>query len=98
MNKRFVVLSLLLLLCGAEAFAGSSVFNAAQYGALGDGKTLNTRAIQNLIDTCAARSGGTVVVPAGVYLTGALRLRSNVHLSLESGAILKGSDRHADYS
>ena len=98
MNQRNIVLSLLLLLYGAGASAGSSVFNVTEYGAAGDGKTLNTRAIQVLIDTCGARRGGTVVVPAGVFLTGALRLRSNVHLSLQSGAVLKGSGRLADYS
>ena len=98
MNRSLLLLALGLSLCGTLASAQSRVFDAAGYGAVGDGRTLNTRAIQALIDTCAAGHGGTVVLPSGVYLTGTLRLRSNVHLSLESGAVLKGSERLGDYT
>ena len=98
MKRRVCSLTLLVFLCWCEASAQSSVFSVAEYGAVGDGKTLNTAAIQKLIDSCAVRNGGTVIVPSGVFLTGTLRLRSNVHLSLQSGAVLKGSDRLGDYS
>jgi polygalacturonase len=91
-----------LLVCALFSVAASSadppVYLVTEFGAVGDGITLNTGAIQRLIDTCAARSGGTVIVPSGVFLTGTLRLRSNVHLSLLSGAVLKGSARLADYT
>ena len=98
MKRSVLALSLLVFLCGPAASAGSAVFSVTEYGAVGDGRTLNTAAIQRLIDTCAVRHGGTVVVPSGVFLTGTLRLRSNVHLSLQSGAVLKGSERLGDYS
>ena len=61
---------------------------------------LQTRQIQETIDTCFREGGGKVVIPAGVFRTGGLRLRSNVTLYLESGAILEGSkdpDDYADY-
>jgi polygalacturonase len=75
----------------------TSVFRIADFGALGDGKTLNTTSIQKTIDQCAATGGGTVYVPAGVFLTGTFQLRSHVNLHLESGAVLKGSERLEDY-
>lgn len=53
---------------------------------------LNTEAIQQAIDAAASAGGGTVVVPAGEFLTGALFLKSNVELHLSAGAVLKFSD------
>ena len=61
------------------------------FGAVGDGKTLNTAAIQNAIDTCTSAGGGQVVVPAGRFLSGTICLKSNVELHLESGAELISS-------
>lgn len=58
---------------------------------------LHTKKFQAAIDACAAQGGGTVVVPAGVWTTGALFLASGVELHLESGAVLKGSRNYADY-
>ena len=58
---------------------------------------LQTEAIQNAIDTCFLAGGGRVVVPAGAFRTGCIRLRSNVTLYLESGAILEGSWDPDDY-
>lgn len=68
-----------------------------EFGAKADGVTLNTAAIQSAIDACAARGGGTVYVPAGCYLTGALFFRDNISLHLEAGATLLGSQNPADY-
>ncbi|HMK38573.1 MAG TPA: glycosyl hydrolase family 28 protein [Bacteroidota bacterium] len=98
MDIRLVPLTLLAFLCTRAAPAGSAVYVITEFGAAGDGRTLNTAAIQNVIDSSAARGGGTVVVPAGVFVTGTLRLRSNVHLWLQSGAVLKGSTRLGDYT
>jgi polygalacturonase len=67
------------------------------FGAVGDGETTDTDAIQAAIDDCADGDGGRVVVPAGRYLTGTLRLRSGVTLRLESGATLLGSPDLSDY-
>jgi len=56
------------------------------FGAVPDGKTYCTPAIQKAIDTCAAAGGGRVIFPAGKYLTNALFLKSNVHVEVEAGA------------
>lgn len=67
-----------------------------QYNILDDGK-VHTGKIQNLIDLAAKEGGGVIVVPAGTYLTGALFFRQGVHLYIEKGGVLKGSDDIADY-
>lgn len=58
-------------------------------GAAADGTTINTRAIQSVIDALARAGGGTMVVPRGVFLSGALFLKPGVHLHLEAGAVLR---------
>jgi len=75
----------------------SMVHTIDSFGAVGDGKTLNTAAIQAAVDACAAAGGGTVVVPPGTYLTGTVFLKSNMTFRLESGAVLLGSPNIADY-
>ncbi len=71
--------------------------NVRDQGVAGDGKTKDTAALQLTIDRCAALGGGEVVVPAGDYATGALRLKSDVLLRIEDGASLLGSGDMADY-
>jgi hypothetical protein len=71
------------------------VFDITKYGAVGDGKTLNTRAIQAAIDACGP--GGVVRIPAGVFLSGALFLKSEMTLHLDEGAVLLGSSDTKDY-
>lgn len=71
--------------------------NILDYGAKGDGTTLNTEYIQNAIDDCCKNGGGLVTIPAGKYLTGTLRLKSNVELHLEHNALLKASANLAHY-
>lgn len=61
------------------------------FGAVADGATVNTAAIQQAIEHLAARGGGTVVVPAGVFVSGALFLKPKVHLHLEQDAVLRCS-------
>ena len=68
-----------------------------QFGAGPDSTRLNTKAIQQAIDKAAAAGGGTVVVPKGVFLSGALFFKPNTKLRLQAGAKLKGSDNIADY-
>lgn len=65
------------------------VITDPRYGALGDGLADNTAAINRAIDDCSARGGGHVLVPAGVFSTGAINLRSNVDLHVEPDAILR---------
>lgn len=67
----------------------------APYQAAGDGKVMDTQAIQRAIDDCAAED--VVYLPAGIYRTGALRLHSNMELYLEEGATLQGTDQPEDY-
>jgi polygalacturonase len=74
-----------------------AVFNVTNYGALGDGKTLNTAAIQKTIDACSAAGGGTVLVPAGNFPFGPITLASSINLHLDKGAMLLISDDMAAY-
>jgi alpha-L-rhamnosidase len=69
----------------------------AAAGAVGDGATLNTVAIQAAIDSLAANGGGTLVVPKGEFLSGAIYLKPGVNLHLDQGAVLKGSTNIDDY-
>jgi lysophospholipase L1-like esterase len=71
-------------------------FNVRDYGGKGDGVTKNTAAIQQAIDA-AARQGGTVVFPAGTYLSGAIFVKSGVTLKLDKGVTLLGSRNIEDY-
>ena len=59
---------------------------------------LQTKQIQSAIDDCFLQGGGRVIIPAGIYLTGGLRLRSGVTLYLQAGAILRGSPNPEDYN
>ena len=74
------------------------VYDVREFGATANGITLNTVAIQKAIDACHAQGGGRVLICGGVYLTGAVRLRSNVILHVEAGARLLGSSRSDDYA
>lgn len=67
------------------------------FGAIPDGKTLNTRAIQAAIDSCFAKGGGKVIVPKGVFLTGTIVLKTGVNLHFTEGSVLLGSSSRADY-
>lgn len=66
-------------------------------GAVGDGTTLNTKAIQAAIDRCATNGGGAVVVPKGVFLSGALFFKPQVNLLIEKDGVLKGTTNLDDY-
>ena len=72
-------------------------FNVREHGARGDGETLDTLAIQAAMDACAKTGGGTVLVPAGQYLTGAIFFRDNMTLLIDAGAALLGSENPTDY-
>ena len=73
------------------------IINITEYGAIGDGKTLNTRAIQAAVDACAASGGGMVIIPPGTFVSGTIFLKSNLTFHLEAGAVLLGSPNLKDY-
>src|SRR3989440_3305411 len=72
----------------AAVAAESNVYNVKTFGATGDGKTLDTPAINNTIDAAAAAGGGTVYFPAGNYLSVSIHLKSNIALYLEQGSTI----------
>ena len=80
--------SFLLLLSFAALQVLASEYNVKDFGAVGDGKTLDHTAINRAIETCAAQGGGRVVVPAGTYLCGSIRMKSYVELHLSLGATI----------
>jgi polygalacturonase len=71
--------------------------NIIQLGAKGDGKTFNTEIIQRAIDECHEKGGGKVIIPQGTYLCKPLKLKSNVTIYLEEGAVLKATTNINDY-
>ena len=80
-----------------ESGGKRGIYMITDYGAVPGPESVNTRAIQDAVDDCGAHGGGTVVVPPGEFVTGTIRLKSNVHLSLESGAVLKGTRLMSGY-
>jgi polygalacturonase len=72
-------------------------FKLTDYGALPDGKTLNTEAFEKAITACSAAGGGHIIVPAGNWLTGPIRFQSNVDLHLEKGALVQLTKDHSQY-
>ncbi len=86
------------LCCGhAEPVDVQSPYRVPAFGAVGDGVTKDTEAVQRAIDTCADAGGGTVFLPPGKYLCGSLHLRSGVTLFLDNGATILGSREFKDY-
>ncbi len=75
----------------------TNTFNVTRYGAVGDGKTMNTNAIQNAIDAASAAGGGIVLIPAGKFLTGPFKLASRINLHLDGGAFILISDDLKNY-
>jgi polygalacturonase len=72
-------------------------YNIAEHGAVGDATKLNTKAIQAVIDDCAKNGGGIVIIPKGVFLSGAIFLKPGVNLQIQEGGVLKGSTNIEDY-
>ena len=81
----------------AEVPGQHLLFNVRDYGTAGDGKRMDTRPMQAAIDACARAGGGTVFIPSGQYLTGAINLQSHVNVYLDSGAVILASQDPADY-
>jgi polygalacturonase len=71
--------------------ADETTYNVRTYGAAGDGRQLDSPAIDKAINAAAAAGGGTVYLPAGTYLSGSIHLKSNIHLLIDTGATILGA-------
>jgi polygalacturonase len=85
--------TVLLCACGIlnAAEPATRDFNVRDYGAVGDGKNLDSPSIDKAISAAAEAGGGTVLVPAGTYLSGSIHLKSNIHLVIDAGATILGA-------
>lgn len=85
--------------CAGFAANGAKLkhFVVSDFGAVADGQTLNTAAIQRAIDAAGAAGGGVVEIPAGVFRSGSIFLKNGVELYLDEGAVLFGSNQIEDY-
>ncbi len=92
MKKNTVLLFLLITL---SAFPQKLIYNVVDFGAKGDGKTNNTKAINSAIEAAAKDGGGTVYFPAGDFLSYTMHLKSKITLYLDQGAVLIG-DKEID--
>jgi len=93
-------ISALVLAASAAAQTGGKTpkrYVISDFGAIGDGKTVNTKAIQSAIDKCAASGGGVVVVPKGTFLSGAIFLKQGANPYIEKDGVLKGTTNIDDY-
>jgi len=82
---------------GTDKNNGTRTYNIRDFGAKGDGTTVDTAALQAAIDACHKDQGGTVLVPAGTFVIGTTELKSNVTLHIAAQGILLGSDHGKDY-
>jgi polygalacturonase len=82
----------------AKPEGGARIFEVRAYGAKGDGKTLDTTAIQKALDECGRAGGGVVRLDAGTYLSKPLELRTRTTLQLDTGATLLATDEPADFA
>lgn len=95
MDKKKILLLLCMVIVAYTAKTQDYI--VTQLGVGTDSTKLNTQAIQNIIDKAEANGGGTIVIPKGVYLTGALFFKPKTKLLLQEGAMLKGSDDISNY-
>lgn len=106
-----IILIVILIITGTASFAQfnakmpviispkfkKDTCNILKFGAVSDGNTLNTKAINNAIDACNKKGGGVVLVPSGLWLTGPVVIKSNVNLYLAAGATLLFTDDKSQY-
>jgi hypothetical protein len=94
-SSRLLLLATMLLGMACPAFAKD--FSVRDHGATGDGTTLDTAAIQKAIDAASSAGGGRVILPAGTYRSGSIRLKHKIELHLAENAVLLGSVKLTDY-
>ena len=94
MRSLITVLAFGVLVCAAQP---ATRFNVRDFGAAGDGVRADTEAINKTIQAARDAGGGTVLVPAGTYVSGTIHLQDNVTLWIDVGATILGTKNLADY-
>lgn len=99
MKKYLLALFIISISCSSFLFFTNAKkrYVITDFGAKSDTVTINTAAIQKTIDECASKGGGVVVVPKGIFISGAIFLKKNVSLTVEKDGVLKGSFNQNDY-
>ncbi|TXN35218.1 glycoside hydrolase family 28 protein [Flagellimonas hymeniacidonis] len=100
MKKRniLLLLNLFITISYANSYKATlSRFNIKDFGAVDDGKTINTKFIQKAINAAHEENGGVVVFPKGKFVSGTLIIKSNIHFLFEEGSFLLGSKNPGDY-
>ncbi len=92
-----LLVSIISLCEKTAAQAPDKVFDVRQYGAKGDGKTIDTEAIQKALDECSKAGGGIVQLSPGTYLSKPIILQSRTTLQLDEDAKLQATSNHADF-
>ena len=94
-----LLVTLILLLGGAGSCVSKKggYYDITDFGAIASPSSVNTESIQAAIDMCADEGGGTVLVPADTFLTGAIFLKQHVNLEIPAGGVLKGTTNLSDY-
>jgi Pectate lyase superfamily protein len=83
---------------GITGGSGARIYNVRDHGAQGDGRAIDTAAVQAAIDACARDRGGVVLIPAGDFVVGTVELKSNVTLRVAAAGRLVGSGKADDFS
>lgn len=91
---RHIIVYLLISIASIPALA--DIYNVKDYGAKGDGVTIDSPAINQAIEEATKKGGGTICFPAGTYACYSIRLKSNITLHIESGAVIKAAFPKAD--
>ena len=100
--SRFLIIVISISACSCVVDASSPAqsekrYIITDYGAVGDSQAVNTHAIQDAINKCAADGGGVLVVPKGTFLCGSIFFKQGVNLLIEKEGVLKGTDNPDDY-
>lgn len=89
--RKNLLFILLILSCLSAIADNPNDYNVHSFGAVGDGKNLDSPAINTAIESAFANGGGKIIVPAGIYLCGSIHLKSNIELHLLPGAVIKAA-------
>jgi polygalacturonase len=92
------LVALLFVTLFAQIAHAENLYDVALFGAVGDGKTINTEAIQTALNKCGKSGGGVVLIPPGVYLSAPLVIRDKTPIRIDTGATLKAVDDPAGFT